>query len=172
MPLWGKKDQTALTGTAILTNGSATVTANTSTTFNTEIRVGDNIFLSTANTAAGANTRYRVASIANTTSLTVGRTYAGTTNAAATVWIQQAPRYIVENNVGLRNIDVVGVDVTEARVAGNRNKGIRTPGWVRYVETTDSSSNTRKRAETLVAMRSMTQVVASDAGDDTTVADT
>lgn len=167
MALWGKKDQVALTGTAILTNGSATVTANSSTSFNTEIKVGDNIFLSTANTAAGANTRYRVTAIANGTSLTVNRTYAGTTNAAATVWIQQAPKSITGTHVGMRPIDVVGVDVTEAQVAANRAAGIKTPGWVRI-----NNTSGRKRVETLVAMRSMTQAVASDANDDVTVADT
>lgn len=167
MPLWGKTDQAALTGTAILTNGSATVTANTSTTFNTQIKVGDNIFLSTANTAASANTRYRVTAIANGTSLTVDRTYAGTTNAAATVWIQTIPRPMTGTHVGMRPIDVVGVDVTEARLAANRANGIKTPGWVRINNTAG-----RKRVETLVAMRSMTQAVASDASDDVTVADT
>lgn len=172
MPLWGKKDQLALTGTAILTNNSVTVTGNTSTSFNTEIRVGDNIFLSTANTAAGANTRYRVQSIANGTSLTINRTYAGTTNAAATVWVQQAPRYVVGTRTGFRNLDVVGVDVTEARVAANRAKGLQTPGWTRFVTYTDSAGNTRTKSEVLVAMRSMTQAAASDAGDDVTAADT
>ena len=172
MPLWGKKDQLALTGTAVLTNNSITVTANSSTSFNTEIRVGDNIFLSTANTAAAANTRYRVQSIANSTSLTLNRTYNGTTNTAATIWIQQAPRHIVGTRNGFRNIDVVGVDVTEAQVSANRAKGLQTPGWTRFVTYTDSGGKTRTKSEVLVAMRSMTQAAASDAGDDTTVADT
>jgi len=166
MPLWGKTDQTALTGTAKLTNGSATVTANSSTSFDTEIQVGDNIFISTANTAAGANTRYRVTAIANSTSLTIDRTYAATSNVAATIWIQSGPKYISGTHVGMRPIDYVGVDVTEARLAANRANGIKTPGWVRI-----NNTNGRKRVETLVAMRSMTQAVASDAGDDTTVAD-
>jgi hypothetical protein len=167
MALWGKIDQAALTGTAIFTNGSTTVTANTSTTFNTQIKVGDNIFLSTANTAAGANTRYRVNAIANGTSLTIDRTYAGTTNAISGVSIQQAPKSTTGNHVGARPIDVVGVDVTEAQLAANRANGIKTPGWVRI-----NNSGTRKRVETLVAMRSMTQAVAGDANDDVTVADT
>lgn len=166
MALWGKTDQAALTGTAKLTNGSATVTANSSTTFNTEIDVGDNIFLSTANTAAGANTRYHVTAIANGTSLTIDRTYAGTSNVAATIWIQAAPKNVNGTHVGMRAIDVVGVDVTEAKLAANRANGIKTPGWVRI-----NNSGTRKRVETLVAMRSMTAVVASDANDDDTVAD-
>lgn len=170
--MWGKKDQTALTGTAVFTNNSVTVTANSSTTFNTEIRVGDNIFLSTANTAAGANTRYRVVAIANSTSLTLNRAYNAATNTAATVWIQNAPRNVTYTRTGMRPIDIVGVDVTEARVASNRAKGIKTPGWTRYITYTDSAGNVRNKSEILVAMRSMTQAVASDANDDTTVADT
>lgn len=166
MALWGKTDKAVLTGTAILTNGSTTVTANSSTSFNTQIHAGDNIFLSTANTAAGANTRYHVMAIANGTSLTIDRPYAGTTNAAATVWIQTAPKSVPGTHVGMRPIDVVGVDLTEAQVASNRAKGIKTPGWVRI-----NNTGGRNRVETLVAMRSMTAVVASDANDDATVAD-
>lgn len=171
MPQWGKKDSASVTGTVVLTNGSTTVTGNTSTTLNSEIRIGDNIFLSTANTAAGANTRYRVNAIANSTSITLDRTYAGTTNAAATIYYQQAPRTTVATRQRMRRIDVVGVDVTEAQVAANRAKGIKTPGWTIYQTYTDSAGKTRNKAEILVAMRSMTQAVAGDAGDDTTVAD-
>jgi hypothetical protein len=170
MPLWGKKDQAAVTGTVVLTNGSTTVTGNTAVALNTELKVGDAIFLSTANTAAGANTRYRVTGITNATSITVDRTYAGTTNAAATVYYQKLPRPITENNVGMRVIDVVGVDLTEAQVASNKAKGIVTPGWTRVVAGT-GGRNGRYTVETLVAMRSMTAAVASDANDDTTLAD-
>lgn len=172
MPMWGKKDALNVTGTVVLTNNSITVTGNTATALNTEIRVGDNIFISTANTAAGANTRYRVTSIANGTSITLNRTYNGTTNTAASIQAQQAPRNITYNRVGMRNIDVVGVDVTEAQVAANRAKGLQTPGWHRFITYTDSAGKTRNKSEVLVAMRSMTQAVANDAPDDTTVADT
>lgn len=65
------------------------------------------------------------------------------------------------------------VDTTEARVASNRAKGIKTPGWVLYKE----YGNGRKMVETLVPMR-VTAVAAGDAGvvgnttiEDTTVAD-
>ena len=167
MPQWGKLDASALTGTIVLTNNSVTMTGNTASALNTELRVGDNIFLSTANTAAAANTRYRVQAVTNSTSVVLNRTYNGTTNTAATVYKQQIPRTTVNTKVGMRNIDVVGVDVTEAQVAANRAKGIRTPGWVRI-----NNTSGRNRVETLVAMRSMTQAVAGDANDDVTVADT
>lgn len=65
------------------------------------------------------------------------------------------------------------VDTTEASVASNRAKGIKTPGWVLYKE----YGNGRKMVETLVPMR-VTAVAAGDDGiaanttiEDTTVAD-
>lgn len=172
MPLWGKADKYVVTGTVKLTNSTATATGNTASALNTETNIGDTVFISTANTAAGVNTRYRVDAIANGTSITLGQVYNGATNNAATVWGQDTPKYILQNGQpGQRTIDVVGVDLTEAQVAANMAKGIKTPGWTAYREYTDSAGNTRRRVETLVAMRSMTASVASDAGDDATLAD-
>jgi len=65
------------------------------------------------------------------------------------------------------------IDTTEAAVASNRAKGLKTTGWNLYEE----YGNGRKRVETLVAMR-RTAVEAGDAGvtgdtavEDATVAD-
>lgn len=68
--------------------------------------------------------------------------------------------------------NAVFVDVTEAGVAANRAKGLKTPGWNLHI-----TAGGRTRTECLVAMK----VSASDAGDagvtgntaieDTTVAD-
>ena len=52
MPLWGKADKYVVTGTVKLTNSSATATGNTASAMNTEINIGDTVFISTANTAA------------------------------------------------------------------------------------------------------------------------
>lgn len=60
-----------------------------------------------------------------------------------------------------------GVNATEAAVAGNKAKGINTPGWTRYTTYTDAQGNTRHKAESLVAAGSMT----GDAADDSVVAD-
>lgn len=173
MPLWGKRDQFSVTGTVILTNGSATVTANTATLLNTELDRGDAIYLSTANTSPGVASRYRVTAQANGTSITVDPVYAGTTNATATISGQDVPKFLESRTAaapGVRVIDVVGVDVTEARVASNRQKGIKTPGWVR-VQVGSGGRAGRYNVETLVPMRSMTQAVAGDANDDDPVAD-
>jgi hypothetical protein len=173
MALWGKLDQGAVTGTVVLTNGSASIVANSSTTLGTTVKVGDVVFLSTANTAPGTNTRYRVASVVNSTAITVSTTYAGTTNAAATLYYQQSPKDLNNSYVGrslANKQDIVGVDVTEARVSANRANGLKTPGWINYVVGSGGRAG-RKQVETLVAMRSMTSTAASDANDDTVAAD-
>jgi hypothetical protein len=68
--------------------------------------------------------------------------------------------------------NAVFVDVTEAGVAANRAKGLKTPGWNLY-----SNAGGRHRTETLVVMK-VTAAAAGDAGitgnttiEDTTVAD-
>lgn len=53
------------------------------------------------------------------------------------------------------------VDTTEAGVVGNRSKGLKTPGWVKYKTYTDGLGNTRHKSEVLVPMK----VAAVDAGD-------
>lgn len=58
--------------------------------------------------------------------------------------------------------EVFFVDETEAGVAANRAKGLKTPGWNKYVTYVDSDGNTRHRVETLVAIRE----TAANAGDD------
>lgn len=57
--------------------------------------------------------------------------------------------------------NAVFVDLTEAAVAGNRAKGLKTPGWNLYHTYTDALGNTRHKAESLVVMK----VSAADAGD-------
>lgn len=57
----------------------------------------------------------------------------------------------------------VGVDVAEATTPANINKGINTPGWVKYSTYTDGNGNTRNKSEVLVAMSSMTGDAADDA---------
>ncbi len=69
------------------------------------------------------------------------------------------------------------VDTTEAAVESNRDRGIKTPGWMLYNTYTDANGNVRNKSEVLVPMK----VSAADAGDagisgnttieDTTVAD-
>ena len=57
--------------------------------------------------------------------------------------------------------NAIFVDTTEAAVAGNRAKGIKTPGWNLYNTYTTADGRTRHIVEPLVTMK----VSASDAGD-------
>ena len=57
----------------------------------------------------------------------------------------------------------VGVDVAEATTPANINKGINSPGWVKYSTYTDGNGNTRNKSEVLVAFSSMTGDAADDA---------
>jgi hypothetical protein len=87
------------------------------------------------------------------------------------------PKYLnkqpLRNNQTTTDKDATyGVNVTEAQVASNRAKGIKTPGWVKYTEYTDAQGHTRRKAETLVAFSSgETAAVTGDAADDAVVAD-
>ena len=54
------------------------------------------------------------------------------------------------------------VDLTEAGVESNRDKGITTPGWNLYTTYVNALGDTRHKVENLVAMK----VSAVDAGDD------
>jgi hypothetical protein len=89
---------------------------------------------------------------------------------------------MVENGDAVFPNDIDGavfVDEGEAAVAGNRAKGLRTPGWHVQTTYTDSSGNTRNKSECLVAMGGAEAGIAiGDAGvtgntdiEDTVVAD-
>lgn len=55
----------------------------------------------------------------------------------------------------------------EAQLQVNQEKGLNTPGWVKYVTYTDSNGNVRHKSEVLVAMGS----IQGDANDDAVLAD-
>lgn len=74
--------------------------------------------------------------------------------------LADVPKWLEDdaNNTNASNDrdNAVFVDVTEAQVAANRAKGLKTPGWNLY-----SNAGGRHRTECLVAMK----VSAVDAGD-------
>lgn len=154
MALFGNKDTKAITGTVAVTNGSATLTG-TSTAFTTELKSGNTVVIATV--------EYRVVSITSNTVATLHTTYAGSTASGLTITANEQPASIAASDLAV----VLGVDTTEAAVTANRAKGINTPGWVKYTTYTDAQSTTRHKAETLVAMSSIT----GDAADDSVVAD-
>jgi hypothetical protein len=143
MALWGNKDTKSVTGTVAVANSSATVTG-TGTAFTTELKVGNSLIIATV--------PYGISAIANTTSLTLTRVYAGTTNTSLTVTANESPAYIL----GTDKASIYGVDTTEAAVT----RQITHAGWVQ--QTTGSGGRSgRVQYETLVAM----STISGDAED-------
>ena len=68
-----------------------------------------------------------------------------------------APKYLSSADAD----DAYFVDLGEAGVESNRDKGIVTPGWNLYTTYTNALGETRHKVETLVPMK----VSAADAGD-------
>ena len=174
MALWGNIDAANITGTSIsVTNSSATVTG-TGTTFDTDFKVGDTIIIT-----SGTTTKNYVAAIANTTQITLGDVFSGTTNtsltvSSTTVRVQKGPKYVYwdsNQSSGKAALEqVYFVDETEANVAANKAIVINGAGWWRIKTYTDAQSVTRYKTELLVAM-DVTAAVAGDAADDSVVAD-
>ena len=75
--------------------------------------------------------------------------------------LADVPKWLEDdaNNTNASNDrdNAVFIDTTEAGVAANRAKGLKTPGWNLHI-----TAGGRTRTECLVAMK----VSASDAGDD------
>ena len=59
--------------------------------------------------------------------------------------------------------NAVFVDLTEAGIAANRAKGLKTPGWNLYHTYNDQNGVARHKVESLVPMK-VTAVVAGDVG--------
>ncbi|NBP55554.1 hypothetical protein EBU71_03250 [bacterium] len=158
MSLFGNKDVKAITGTVAVSNGSATVTG-TGTAFLTELKPGNTLFI----VSSGNTQEYRVLKITSNTSLTLEGNFGGITQTGITITANEQPAYIP-----LADLEsVYGVSAAEAAVTSNKAKGINTAGWVKYNTYTDAQGATRHKAETLVAMGTIT----GDAGDDSVVAD-
>ena len=158
MALWGNKDSKSVTGTIAVTEDSKAV-VGTGTTFTTQLKSGNTIVI--------ANIEYRVESITDNTHLTLHVPYAGSTATGVSVTANEQPAYISDDSLA----QVYGVDSGspryEAQLSENRARGLRTPGWVKYVTYQDSEGNTRHKVETLVAMGT----IAGDAADDAVLAD-
>jgi len=166
MALWGNKDSKTAAGTVSITTAGAVT--GTGTAFTTAAKIG--------NTMTVTGTEYQIVAIADDTHCTV---IAGTNNGNGTVTAKTAQSYALSEKpcfvahesaetAGLsgNSSKVFGVNESEAGVASNRAKGIKTAGWVRYNTYTDAQGNTRNKTETLVAMGSISS---DNNADDTTI---
>lgn len=69
----------------------------------------------------------------------------------------------VNNSENLEN--AYFVDTTEAAVESNRDRGIKTPGWMLYKTYTDGDGNVRNKSEVLVPMKVAAGATPSGPGD-------
>lgn len=138
MALWGNDDSKTVTGTVDVTQNSKDI-VGAGTAFTTELASGQTLLI--------AGVEYRIASITDDTNLKLVSDYAAATAAGLTVTANEQPAYVAEADLD----KVFGISQAEAQATANRNKGINTPGWVKYTTYTDAQGNTRHKAESLVA---------------------
>lgn len=172
MALWGNKDSKTATGTVSITTAGAVT--GTSTLFTTQAKTGNYITV--------GSSEYQIIAIADATHCTVIN---GVNNGNGLVTAKTAQSYALSekpvsvaheaaNSSGTagNSTKVFGIDLTEARLAANRAKGLKVPGWTRYTTYTDAQGNVRNKSEVLVAMGALqTAAVMGDAADDSVAAD-
>lgn len=83
------------------------------------------------------------------------------------------PKYLndtaVNDQAASDKASTYGVSVSEAQQTGNREKGVKTPGWTKTVSYTDAQGNTRNKTEVLVAFGG--DFTGADAADDAVIVD-
>lgn len=176
MSQWGKLDYKTLTGTASVVQNSINVVCTNNSFTTANVRPGDALLI--------ANVKYRVAKLANATTIFLSNAYTGTTASGLNLAVQQSPKdlltYGQTSNVNydflVSKRNVFGVDKLEAQNPDNKAKGINSPGWVHYKTWTNTQGSTRHRAETLVAMSknfnsNAAPALQTDAPDDATIPD-
>lgn len=161
MSSWGNKDDIASPGTVSLSG--LTVTGS-GTFFANNYSSGDIITIADAGGAAVINV------IANATSMTL---VSNTELTAGTLSdkqyaVSEKCVYVIDTDTNMRGDEVFGVSVAEmafANTTSDREK-VAHGGWVRFSEKyTDANGNVRQKAETLVAMSTITGDADDDTGD-------
>lgn len=156
MSLWGNKDTKAVSGTIDVVQNDVAI-VGTNTVFTEELVPGNTLVID--------GVEYKVDAIIDDTNLNLHTAYAGSDATGLTVTANEQPAYVLDSDRG----NVYGVDQGSPRYEAevNRDKGINTPGWVKYTTYTDAQGNTRHKAETLVAIKT----IQGDAADDSVVQD-
>ena len=174
MSAWGNLDNVLITG-----NVSSATTRDYldgyQSQFLLDVDQGDYIVF--------AGNKYQVANVTSNTRLHLTG-LAATTSSNVDAFVQQGPKYLSNvafpaNNVSIQN--VYGIDRVEIGVPENEARGISLTGWTHYVTYTDAYSQTRHKAEVLVAMSKnfasnstgflFADTGSFDAADDTVAAD-
>jgi len=144
MALWGNNSALALTGTVSTTNTLATVTGS-STLFLSEVKVGDVIKVN--------STFAKVMAIASNTSLTISPAWSIANTSGVSATVKQSPKWLAAgSDKTVQSINLIfGVDKNEATAATPPE----IPGWVYTNTYTDMHGNSRRKAEALVAMHTI-----------------
>jgi hypothetical protein len=151
MASWGRKDGVELTGTGSIVDGDNTILGS-NTVFTEEVELKEVVELD--------DVRYVVEAIVSDTELTV-IPLAEANTAGEDILISQVPKYL---SVDIKLGDVEGFtsagvflhEVSDATAGTGRDEGIKTPGWTQSFEYLDQNGNTRRKVETLVAMKQTT----------------
>ena len=174
MSAWGNLDNVLITG-----NVSSATTRDYldgyQTQFLLDVDQGDYIVF--------AGNKYQVANVTSNTIVHLTG-LAATNSSNVDAFVQQGPKYVSNvafpaNNESIQN--VYGIDRIEIGVPENQDRGLSHTGWTHYVTYTDAYSQTRHKAEVLVAMSKnfasnttgelFADVGSFDAADDTVAAD-
>ena len=198
MPLYGKTDNLAgapkyiarkalfnAASTSVVSVANDTINLVASNTgFNTGDQVFYNIGAGTVITGLTNNTNYFVR-VVGAGVIELYDTYAHAVDTGATTGrlnitavgdgTQSLQRTGLANPMDSERKGLVFVSREESLIAGNRAKGLVSPGWWLYTTYTDGNSRTRHKAELLIAI-DVLNAVSGDAGtsgtgDDTIVAD-
>ncbi len=165
MPILGSTDSAAFSNTVAVTQNNATVTKNSADT----IAGGDIIVLD--------DVQYFVNSVVGN-SITLGKVYAGSTNAtlaANKVQRRTAPKaladFLLSNGTSTASTtSIVGVSQAEAQLSENKARGISSPGWWAYRTYTDAVGSTRHKSELITSYKDGT-AFSGDFTDDTIAGD-
>jgi hypothetical protein len=140
MASWGRNADLILTGTASI-DASTNIVTGANTVFTEEVELRNLIDLD--------GDKFIVVSITDDTTMTV-EPVAETTLSGEDILLSEFPKSLT---VTQATTEATYVTVAEAQDANNRVDGIKTPGWTLYKEYVDGNGNTRKKVETLVAMK-------------------
>lgn len=170
MSSWGNLDNVAIRGNVIIAVANTVNVLGIGTQFTSNLKSGDYVTI--------ASNKYQVNVITSDTVMTLTDA-AATNSVGANVFVQQGPKYIANvafpaNNYSIQNI--YGVDREEIGVPENQDRGLSHTGWTHYTTYTDAYSQTRHKAEVLVALSknfnsNAVGNIQVDANDDTVVAD-
>jgi len=146
MSSWGNQDNVKILGTVTIAVANGTSVLGISTQFTSNVDDGDYLII--------AGNKYQVQNVASDTSLFLTN-IAATNSAGVPAYVQQGPKYIANvafpaNNYSIQNI--YGIDRVEVGVPENEARGISHTGWTHYTTYTDAYSQTRHKAEVIVAM--------------------